>query len=112
MLPSAVVDAVTTTGNVAQVFLDDEEWSGVLVGVRRVLGDGGHLVFETRDPSSRGWEEWMRDRSISVTDAIAGPVEHWVELTKAALPLVSFRHSFRFLDCGDIVTRTGPCTDR
>ena len=104
MFPSVVVDAVTMTGNVAQVFLDDEEWSAVLVGVRRVLCDGGHLVFETRDPSFRDWEEWTRERSISVRDTIAGPVEHWVELTKVELPLVSFRHSFRFLDGGDIVT--------
>ena len=35
-LPSVVVDAVTMTGNVAQVFLHDEEWSAVLAGVRRV----------------------------------------------------------------------------
>ena len=78
MLPSVVVDAVTMTSNVAQVFLDDEEWSGVLVGVRRVLGDGGYLVFETRDPSSRGWEEWTRGGSFSVSDTVAGGVEHWV----------------------------------
>jgi len=35
MLPSVVVDAVTMTGNVAQVFLDDEEWSAVLVQLPR-----------------------------------------------------------------------------
>ena len=104
MLPSVVVDAVTMTGNVAQVFVRDEEWSAVLVGVRRGLREGGHLVFETRDPSFRGWEEWTRDRSISVSDMVAGRVEHWVELTKVELPLVSFRHNFRFLDGGDIVT--------
>ena len=99
-----VVDAVTMTGNVAQVFLHDEEWSAVLVGVRRVLREGGHFVFETRDPSCRGWEAWTRDQSISVSNTVAGPVEHWVELTNVELPLVSFRHSFRFLDRGDIVS--------
>ena len=104
MLPSVVVDAVTMTGNVAQVFLHDEEWCAALVGVRWVLREGGHLVLETRNPSLRGWEEWTRDRSISVSDTVAGPVEHWVELTNVELPLVSFRHSFRFLDGGDIVT--------
>lgn len=104
VLPSVVVDAVTMTGNVAQVFLRDEEWSAVLVGVRRVLRAGGHLVFESRNPSFRGWEEWTRDRSISVSDTVAGRVEHWVELTSVELPLVSFRHNFRFLDSGDTVT--------
>ena len=104
MLPPVVVDAVTMTGNVAQIFVHDEEWVATLVGIRGALREGGHLVFETRDPSFRGWEEWTRDRSISVRKTIAGRVEHWVELTNVELPLVSFRHSFRFLDSGDIVT--------
>jgi ubiquinone/menaquinone biosynthesis C-methylase UbiE len=103
-LPPILVDAVTMTGNVAQVFLHDGEWSTVLSGVRRVLPGGGHLVFETRDPAFGGWREWTRDRSRSVTVTAAGPVEHWVELTEVELPLVSFRHSFRFLDEGGVVT--------
>ena len=86
MLPPTVVDAVTMTGNVAQVFVRDAEWSGVSSGARDVLGDGGHLVFETRDPSCRGWEEWTREQSISVTNTVDGRVEPWVELTEAALP--------------------------
>ncbi len=104
MLPSVVVDAVTMTGNVAQVFVHDDEWSALLVGVCRVLREGGHLVFEARDPAFRGWEEWTRDRSISLSNTVAGGVEHWVELTNVELPLVSFRHNFRFLDSGDIVS--------
>jgi ubiquinone/menaquinone biosynthesis C-methylase UbiE len=75
-LPSTIADAVTMTGNVAQVFVRDEEWSAALGGILRVLRGDGHLVFETRDPSFRGWDEWTRERSISVRDAIAGAVEH------------------------------------
>ena len=92
------------TANVAQVFVHDQDWSATLGGVRGVLRDGGHLVFETRDPSFRGWQEWTREQSLSVTETVAGRVEHWVELTEVALPLVSFRHTFRFLDSGDVVT--------
>lgn len=104
MLPPLVVDAVTMTGNVAQVFVGEEEWRAVLNAAHAALRDGGHLVFETRDPSYRDWEEWTRERSISVTDTVAGRVEHWVEVNEVALPLVSFRHSFRFIDAGDLVT--------
>jgi ubiquinone/menaquinone biosynthesis C-methylase UbiE len=97
-LPPILVDAVTMTGNVAQVFLHDDEWSTVLSGVRRVLPGGGHLVLETRDPAFGGWREWTESRSV--TDTVAGRVE----LTEVDLPLVSFRHSFRFLDGGGVVT--------
>jgi len=92
------------TGNVAQVFLTDEEWFATLAGARKALREGGHLVFEVRDPSYRGWQEWTREASRSVVDTTAGRVENWVELTDISLPLVSFRHSFLFLDSGAIVT--------
>jgi ubiquinone/menaquinone biosynthesis C-methylase UbiE len=103
-LPPLTVDAVTMTGNVAQVFVHDEEWSTVLSAAHRALHDGGVLVFETRDPSNRAWEEWTRERSFSVTDTAAGRVEHWVELTEVALPFVTFRHSYRFVDTDELLT--------
>jgi SAM-dependent methyltransferase len=103
-LPAIVVDTVTMTGNVAQVFLDDETWNATLSEVRGVLREGGHLIFETRDPAFRGWREWTRVESMSITDTVAGRVEHWVELTEVALPLVSFRQTYRFLDTDDVIT--------
>ena len=103
-LPPTAVDAVTMTANVAQVFLHDQDWSATLGGVRSVLRDGGHLVFETRDPSFRGWEEWTREQSFCVTETVAGRVENWVELTEVALPLVSLCHTVRFLGSGDVLT--------
>ncbi len=103
-LPPLAVDAVTMTGNVAQVFLSADEWSTTLNAAHAALHGGGHLVFESRDPSYRGWEEWTQEYSISVSDTVAGRVEHWVELTDVALPLVSFRHSFRFLASGEVIT--------
>ena len=102
-LPPVAVDVALMTGNVAQVFLHDDEWFATLVGIRRVLRAGGHLVFETRDPSVRGWQEWTRERSRSVRATAAGRVEHWVEDTNVDLPLVSFRHTYRFLDGGDVI---------
>ncbi len=104
MLPPMAVDVVTMTGNVAQVFVREEEWLATLAGARSAVRDGGHLVFETRDPSFCGWKEWTREQSSTVTDTVAGRVEHWVDLTHVALPFVSFRHTFRFVDDGDIVT--------
>ncbi len=103
-LPPMEVAVATMTGNVAQVFLTDEEWFATLVGARHAIREGGHLVFEVRDPSYRGWEEWTREASRSVSDTAAGRIVNWVELTSVSLPLVSFRHSFRFLDTGAIVT--------
>lgn len=48
------------TGNVAQVFVNDEQWSATLAGVRAALRPGGYLVHESRRPAYRACEEWAR----------------------------------------------------
>jgi hypothetical protein len=55
------VDLAIMTGNVAQVFLTDEDWSATLRAVRDALRPAGHLVFESRRPDYRAWEGWHRD---------------------------------------------------
>jgi SAM-dependent methyltransferase len=103
-LPALGVDMATMTGNVAQVFVLDEDWRATLAGVRRAVRDGGYLVFETRDPGFRGWEEWRNQPSAIKQTAAAGPVEYSVELLDVELPLVSFRQTYRFLNDGAVLT--------
>ena len=98
-LPPLAVDLATMTGNVAQAIVDPGDWHGALQRIHAVLRSGGTLVFETRDPRRRGWEEWTRDRTHRVADG----VECWTELTEVALPLVSFRTTL-VLASGDVVT--------
>ncbi|MFN3256545.1 MAG: class I SAM-dependent methyltransferase [Ilumatobacter sp.] len=96
--PRLGVDVVVMTGNVAQVFVTDEEWTATLTAAKGALGTDGRLVFETRDPAARAWAEWTRHASLTITPTRSGDVESWVELTMVDPPLVSFRWTFRFLD--------------
>ncbi|MGH3505036.1 MAG: class I SAM-dependent methyltransferase [Nocardioidaceae bacterium] len=85
------VDLAVMTGNVAQAIIDELGWAKTLAAVRRCLRPGGHLVFETRRPARRGWEEWTRDQSETLTDVSGyGLVRHWVQVTDVDLPLVTF----------------------
>ncbi len=96
-LPDGAVDLATMTGNVAQVFVGDDEWQRALGAIRNALRPNGHLVFEAREPARRDWEHWTRRASLAAYDTPTdGRVEHWVELTDVALPLVSFRHHYVF----------------
>jgi SAM-dependent methyltransferase len=104
-LPPLQVDLATMTGNVAQVFLTDEEWAATLGAVRAALRPGGRLVFESRRPERQAWREWTRERSW--TRAVVpgvGPVETWVEVTAVRDGLVSFRTGFVFEDDGAELT--------
>ncbi len=96
-LPPLQVDLVTMTGNVAQVFLTDEEWVAALCSARGALRPGGLFVFEVRDAARREWTEWNRAQtSRRVVIPEVGAIETWVDVTDVDLPLVSFRWTFIF----------------
>jgi hypothetical protein len=85
------------TGNVAQVFLTDDEWLASLSAIRGALREGGRLAFEVRDPSRRAWERWTRDATLrELRHPTIGRVVTWTELTEVRPPLVSFRHVYEF----------------
>ncbi len=89
------MDAVTMTGNVAQVFLSDEEWLAALQACHRALRASGHLIFEARDPAANAWLGWNRDgtyRTASV-DGV-GEIACWEEVTVVEWPCVTFQTTF------------------
>ena len=102
-LPPLQVDLAVMTGNVAQVFLTDDEWSATVDGVRAALKPGGRFVFETRDPARRAWEEWTREHTHQVAATAEGRVESWCDLLGVELPYVSFRGTYVFSD-GEVLT--------
>jgi SAM-dependent methyltransferase len=103
-LPTLEVDLATMTGNVAQAIVEDSDWQRTLLGIHDALRPGGHLVFETRNPRRKAWEDWNRPESDRVTNVEGvGAIESWVELTEVNLPLVSFRWTFVFPD-GEVLT--------
>ncbi|MFG3556222.1 class I SAM-dependent methyltransferase [Micromonospora sp. NPDC047557] len=104
-LPALDADLATMTGNVAQVFLTDNDWAQTLQGIHTALRPNGYLVFETRRPEHRAWEEWAADVDPVTLDIPGiGPVEQRLEVTHVALPFVSFRHTYRFLNDGTTIT--------
>jgi len=115
-LPDLSVDLATMTGNVAQVFLGDDDLAAALRAIRRALRAGGRVVFEVRDPGRQAWTTWNRDESQRRTDVPdVGIVESWVDVLDVSLPFVTFRWTYRFEESGDVLTshstlrfRSGP----
>src|SRR5437879_10692131 len=85
-------DLIIMTGNVAQVFVTDEEWMATLRACHDALRPDGRLVFEVRDPTREAWKGWNRGQSYKTIEVPGiGTVESWVELMNVQLTLVSFR---------------------
>lgn len=104
-LPPLAVDLALMTGNVAQVFLDDDAWAATLTGIRRALCPDGRLVFESRDPARGAWLDWNREqsfRSIAIPDL--GVVDGWVDVLDVQPGLVSFRWTYLFHADGACLT--------
>nr|WP_306238244.1 MULTISPECIES: class I SAM-dependent methyltransferase [unclassified Ornithinimicrobium] len=89
--PGPPVDLAVMTGNVAQVFLTDEEWLGTLRAIHDALVPGGHLVFETRIPERRAWEEWATWGSSTFQVDGVGEVRDTFEVISVDEPYVTFR---------------------
>ena len=104
-LPPLQVDLVTMTGNVAQVFVTDEDWAAALDSVHSALRPGGRLVFETRDPAREAWREWNRAQTYERTDIPGvGSVRSWSDLLEVARDRVTFRGTYVFESDGAVVT--------
>lgn len=98
-------DLIIMTGNMAQVFVTDEEWMATLWACHDALRQDGRLVFEVRDPTKEAWKGWNREQSYKTIEAPGiGTVESWVELMNVQLPLVSFRSTFVFREDGSVRT--------
>jgi SAM-dependent methyltransferase len=104
-IPALDADLATMTGNVAQVFRTDDDWAETLRSIHGALRPNGHLVFETRRPAYRAWQEWAADtRPVIRAVPGSGPVERRLEVIDVSFPYVSFRYTYRFIVDGAVVT--------
>lgn len=104
-LPELQVDVATMTGNTAQVFLSDDEWSATLHGVHAALRPSGHLVFEVRDPARRVWLRWNRETTHVTLDVPeVGRVESWIDVTNVDGDLMTYRRTYVLAADGSTLT--------
>lgn len=83
-------DLVIMTGNVAQVFLNDNEWETTLHAIHATLRPGGYLAFESRNPLARAWETWIREDTFEQIETPFGLMDCWLELVDAENDKVRF----------------------
>ena len=104
-LPELQVDLATMTGNTAQVFLTDDDWSATLRGIHAALRPSGHLVFEVRDPAGRAWARWNRETTHDVLDVPdLGRVESWIDVTDFDGTLMTYRRTYVIAADGSTLT--------
>lgn len=103
-LPPYEADLAVMTGNVAQVFLIDDDWTRTLTAIHRALKPHGHFVFETRRPEFRGWEEWKDQHPQTINVPGVGQVTQSSALTDVTPPMISFRSTYTFLADGTTLT--------
>lgn len=71
-------DLIVMTGNVAQHIVGTA-WPAALRGVYAGLRPGGRLVFESRNPEARAWEDWATTGQTT-RETVFGKVIEWMEV--------------------------------
>ena len=110
-------DLVVMTGHAFQVLVEDDQLRASLTTIRSALTEDGRFVFETRNPSARGWEAWTPDNAVEIvhggslvrmaheveTPVMGDTVSFAVTYTSPSWgrPLVS-RSTLRFLDADSL----------
>ncbi|MEM9561294.1 MAG: class I SAM-dependent methyltransferase [Actinomycetota bacterium] len=86
-VPSDSIDLAVMMGHVAQYFVTDDEWAELLAEARRCLVPGGHLSFETRNPSIDWSARWVRANTEGThPHPRGGSFTSWTETRTVAGP--------------------------
>ncbi len=87
-------DLVVMTGHAFQVFIEDRQLRTALDVIRSALTEDGRFVFETRNPTVKGWEAWVPENAVTINhDGTEVTMTHQVK-TPVVGDLVSFSATF------------------
>lgn len=104
-LPDAAFDVAVMTSHVAQFLVTDDDLAAVFADLSRSLVPGGRLVFDSRDPRDRKWEEWNpvdSRRPVVLPDGRV--VEVRTEVTSVVEHAVAFTMHFAFPDGEELLS--------
>jgi len=75
-------DLIVMTGHAFQCFLTDEERAAGLATIAAHLAKGGIFIFDSRNPVTREWEEWVPEQSQETREhPRLGRVTGWNNVT-------------------------------
>ena len=87
-------DLIVMTGHAFQVLIEEIQLQDSLAAIRSALDEHGRFIFETRNPSARGWEDWVPDNAVIIEHGHTKvKMAHQVE-TPIRGDLISFTATF------------------
>lgn len=93
-------DAALMTANVAQ-HIPDPDWERTLDDLADVLQPGATLIFDSRNPEAKAWEQWTSEPSTRQTRQ--GLLTEWSSISLPAQGRVAAVFGNQFADCPDPV---------
>ena len=96
-------DLALMTGNMAQVFLDDEAWESTCGPSILPFGRGGRLAFTAAIPVPGSGRGGLREHTPAAGDAHRAGRDLWIEVVAAERGRVRLEGHNRFLDTGELI---------
>ncbi|GAF22013.1 methyltransferase [Bacillus sp. JCM 19047] len=103
-LKEETYDVVVLTANVAQVFLTEQSWKKTLQDAYRGLKKGGHLIFDSRNPEAKVWEQWEQDDTpdLAVHEQTGEPLEIWTTYDGFIDDVYTFYETVKGVQSGEV----------
>jgi SAM-dependent methyltransferase len=94
-------DLILMTSHVAQFFLEEAQWKLLLQQAYNSLQTGGNIIFDSRNPIVKPWENWSKSKTIKTYNSEYGEVKIWYDLSKVNKNRVSYKIHYFFLNSGE-----------
>jgi SAM-dependent methyltransferase len=85
----ACLDLATMTGHAFQCLVTDDDLAASLAAIYASLREGGRLVFESRHPQARAWQDWNPSNASDITDAAGRALRVWHQVESVAGEVVT-----------------------
>lgn len=97
-------DLVLLTSHVAQFITDEDDWNMFLKNTIQVLNPWGYILFDSKNPLSKPWENYTRDRYNRTQKTMFGDVNMTIEVWNISWDVITHTIYYDFLETWETYT--------
>ena len=91
-------DLVLMTSHVSQFLVDDSEWKEFLSKAYESLNIWGYLLFDSKNPLLKPWENYTREKTNRTKETKFGHVNIQVEVKETVWNIITHSIHYKFID--------------
>ncbi len=95
-------DLITMTGHAFQCVISDADQAALLAAMKRHLAPEGRVLFDSRNPPFKAYEQWTEDNVTELADPELGPIRWYFSHVRQG-EVVTYTTVFEFPDRDEVL---------